>query len=136
MTKYSSLLVTLLLTALALGCGSTSNSNRALQSITVTPAGAEAQNFPNGQVQFTATGTFNKAPSPDQLTFQPPYTGGWALMGAGSAAIATISPTGLAQCVPGAAGSAIVVATASANAATGTGATGVAVQGSTTLTCP
>jgi hypothetical protein len=58
------------------------------------------------------------------------------LIGAGSAAIATISTTGLAQCVPGASGSVIVSAAASANAATGTGATGIAVQGSTTLTCP
>ncbi len=65
MTKYGTVLATLLLVALALqalGCGS-SNSNRILESMTITPANADAQNFANGQVQFTATGTFSKAPS-------------------------------------------------------------------------
>ena len=38
-----------------LACG----SSRQLTSITVSPASADAQTFPNGQVQFTATGTFS-----------------------------------------------------------------------------
>ena len=127
-----------LLSLLALGCGSRTmtNSNRVLQSMTVTPAAADAQNFANGQVQFTATGIFNQPPSPQQVTFQPPYTGGWSVMGGGTQPAATIDANGLAQCVPGAVGKATIVATATANAAMGTGATGVAVQASTTLTCP
>ena len=139
MTKYGTVLATLLLAALALqalGCGS-SNSNRILESMTLTPANADAQNFANGQVQFTAAGTFSKAPSPQQVTFQPPYTGGWSLMGTNSASIATINQNGMAQCVPGgAAGTVTVQALASANAAMGTGATGVARTATTTLTCP
>jgi len=139
MTKYGTVLATLLLVALALqalGCGS-SNSNRILESMTITPADADAQNFANGQVQFTATGTFSKAPSRQQVTFQPPYTGGWSLMTTNSASIATINQNGMAQCVPGgAAGTVTVQAMASANAATGTGATGVARTATTTLTCP
>jgi hypothetical protein len=137
MTKFRTLLSILFLAALALetlGCGS-SNSKRVLQSMAITPANADAKDFANGQVQFTATGTFNKAPSPDQVTFQPPYTGTWALMGTGAANIATISQAGLAQCIPGAAGAVTVSAVASSNSATGP-AMSTAVTGSTTLTCP
>ncbi len=139
MTKFRTLLSLLFLATLALetlGCGSSSmNSNRVLQSMAITPANQHAQNFPNGQVQFTATGTFNKAPSPAQVTFQPPYTGSWALMGAGAANIATISQSGLAQCIAGAAGTVTVSAVASSNSARGP-AMSTAVTGSTTLTCP
>ena len=139
MTKFRTLLSLLFVAALALetlGCGSSNmNSNRVLQSMAITPANADAQNFPNGQVQFTATGTFNKAPSPAQVTFQPPYTGTWSLMGAGAANIATISQAGLAQCIAGAAGTVTVSAVASSNSATGP-AMSTAVTGSTTLTCP
>jgi hypothetical protein len=137
MTKFRTLLSILFLAALALetlGCGS-SNSNRVLQSMAITPANADAKDFANGQVQFTATGTFNKVPSPAQVTFQPPYTGTWSLMGAGAANIATISQAGLAQCIPGAAGVVTVSAVASSNSATGP-AMSTAVTGSTTLTCP
>jgi len=140
MTKYR-ILGAIFLVAVALqtlGCGSSmSNSNRVLQSMTISPASADAQNFANGRVQFMATGTFNKAPSPQQVTFQPPYAGGWSLMANGGASLpATISPTGLAECVPGASGAVTVQALASANAAMGTGATGVAVRSTATLTCP
>jgi hypothetical protein len=45
------------------GCGGTSMTNvRMMQSLMVTPAAADAQKSPNGQVQFTATGTFSMAP--------------------------------------------------------------------------
>ena len=45
------------------GCGgSTMSSSRQLQSLTVTPASADAQASPGGKVQFTAVGTFNMAP--------------------------------------------------------------------------
>ena len=144
MSKYrlvlSSCLLAVLTIVLAIatvGCGSSAmTSNRVLQSMVLAPANADAMNFPNGQVQFLATGTFSKTPSPAQVTFQPPYTGSWSLMGTSASSIATISPTGLAQCILGAAGTVTVNAIVSANAAMGTGATSVAVQGSTTLTCP
>ena len=47
-----------------LGCG----GSRQLQSVSVMPAAADAQNFPGAQVAFAATGTFNKPPSPQPLT--------------------------------------------------------------------
>ena len=40
---------------------------RHLLSAVVTPATALAQDFPNGQVQFTAVGSFDKSPSPVML---------------------------------------------------------------------
>ncbi|MBZ5680123.1 MAG: hypothetical protein LAO24_08455 [Acidobacteriia bacterium] len=139
MTKYRTVLAILFLAALALqilGCGNSSmNSNRVLQSMVISPANPDAQNFPGGQVQFSATGTFSKAPSPGPVTFQPPYTGSWFLMGVGASSIATISQTGLAQCIPGAAGTVTVQATVSANSSMGT-AMSPAVSSSTNLTCP
>lgn len=52
---YLSFVVFLLVAAASvLGCG----SSRRLKSITITPANADAQNYPGGQVQFTASGTY------------------------------------------------------------------------------
>lgn len=41
--------------------------NRHLLSVAVSPAAASAQDFPNGQVPFTAVGSFDKSPSPETL---------------------------------------------------------------------
>src|ERR1051326_4207784 len=49
--------LTVLLAFRMLACGS-SNSNRVLESMTITPARADAQTSPTGQVQFRATGQF------------------------------------------------------------------------------
>lgn len=50
------------------GCGNTSAPSRLLQSVSVTPAVANAQTFSNGQVQFTAVGTYSQPPSPSPIT--------------------------------------------------------------------
>jgi hypothetical protein len=118
-----------------LGCGTSSSSNRVLQSIAVTPATADAQNS-NGQVQFTATGTFSKAPLSAPVTFAAPYSGSWLA----DPAMATLVGTGTGfatfSCVGGASGVVTITATASTNAATGTGATATTVSGTASLTCP
>jgi len=44
---------------LTLACGS---SARQIQSISVTPTSADAQNYPNGKVPFVATGHYNASP--------------------------------------------------------------------------
>lgn len=117
-----------------LGCGSMySSSNRVLQSIMITPANADAQNFTMGQVQFTATGTFSQPPSPATIPFQPPYTGTWA---SSNLKIATVSQSGLAQCMAGGAGQVTISAIVSSNSATGGGQMSTAVTGKATLTCP
>lgn len=45
------------------GCG----SNRPIQNVTLSPASADAKNYPNGLVPFTATGSLNGMP-PQTLT--------------------------------------------------------------------
>ena len=59
-------IVTVLLFAIAVvlaACGGGNmNMGRQLQAISVTPQSANAQNFANKQVQFTATGTYTMAP--------------------------------------------------------------------------
>src|SRR5262249_51081287 len=101
-----------------LACGSKPNPNvgRTLISIAVTPEIADAQNFPNGQVQFTATGTFSLPPTPDLVTFAPPYSGQFTMS---DTTIATVVSTGqgtiTAQCVAGASGTVFAVASASSN---------------------
>jgi|SRR5437899_2467722 len=116
------------------GCGM-SSSNRVLQSIAVNPATADAQNFPNGQVQFTATGTFSKPPSPSPVTFVAPYSGQWFVDPAFATIVGTGTGTATFQCVAGASGTTTVRATASANSALGTQMS-IAVNGTATLTCP
>jgi hypothetical protein len=135
-TKVMTVLFIVALVFQTVGCG-TSNSNRVLQSMAVTPRTADAQSAPNGQVQFTATGTFSKAPSPSPVTFVAPYSGSWLIS---DPSIATLVGTGTGtatfQCVAGASGVVTITAIASTNAATGTGATSTMVKGTASLTCP
>jgi hypothetical protein len=98
--------------AITLACGS---SPHVLQSVSVNPATADAQNFPNGLVPFTATGIFNTAPTPvTPLTVQ----WGVCVMTAGSTqptnAVA-VGGDGVAQCASGAPGTYTVWAASSTN---------------------
>jgi hypothetical protein len=91
--------------------GSMMNNGRMLQSLAVTPASADAQNFPGGKVQFTATGTFNMAPV--TVTSQAVMWSIGSPFAAPSPMMpqASIDSNGLAQC-NGFVGSTIVAATA------------------------
>lgn len=51
--------VLLLVSFLLIGCG----SDRVLESVSVSPATARAQDYPNGVVVFTASGTFSASPA-------------------------------------------------------------------------
>lgn len=113
------------------GCGG--SSMRVLQSMTVNPATADAASTPDNKVQFAAIGKFSKSPSPAQVPFVYPYSGSWSVS---NPKIATISQSGLAQCVPGAKGTVTVTATASANSATTGNAASIAVTGTAKLSCP
>jgi hypothetical protein len=116
------------------GCGMNSmTQNRMLESMSVSPAIANAATSPGGKVQFKATGTFSQPPTPDVVTFVAPYSGSWSVS---NLDIATISPSGLAQCVAGASGTVDVTAIASANSTTMPGAMSVAVTAKAKLTCP
>jgi hypothetical protein len=95
-----SFLLLLLASVITAACGSPSSS-RFLQSVTVSPASADAQNYPNGQVTFTATGYYSMQPSPVN-----PLTTQWGVcfQDAETTAV-TINPkTGTAQCIAGSAG--------------------------------
>ena len=123
-----SLLTTLLLAGVELvagGCGS--GSPRLLQSISVTPATADALSFPSGQVQFTAMGNFSQPPSPSPIS-----QSGWSLSDSN---IAAISQSGLAECNPGASG-VVTVKASTSGPCSGTGCTAVLLSGSAQLSCP
>lgn len=72
-----------------------------LESITLTPASADASSYPNGKVQFVATGHYNIAP----VTVTP-LVATWGTCTQEFAATTNVSVTqnGLAQCTSGAMG--------------------------------
>ena len=84
---------------LAAGCGS--STPRSLMSVTASPATADAKDFPNGQVQFTPTGIYNKPPT----TVTPQPVTAWLVSPNG---VATIDQNGLAQCLPTQVGTATI----------------------------
>ena len=92
-------LLALPLLILTAGCGS--SSPRMLQTVTASPATADAKDFPNGQVQFVPTGTYNKAPI--KVTPQP--VSAWLVSPSG---LATVDQSGLARCSAGQVGTANV----------------------------
>jgi len=113
------------------GCGATNPSNpRLLTGITLSPATADAQSFPNGQVQFSAVAHYNAAPT----TVNPFSPTSW-LSTDGN--IATVDQSGLAQCVRGAVGSADIQGIEPISGP-GSGATPAAplVRGTAVLMCP
>lgn len=82
--------------AITLACGS-STSSRRLQSVTVSPATATAQ---NGEFQFTATGFYTMSP-----TKVMPLTATWgACLQQAATSDVTVSTGGLAQCTASASG--------------------------------
>ena len=120
--------------AMTLACGS--HSSHTLESVTVTPATADAQQS-GGQVQFTATGVFNTMPSP-----VTPLGATWEVCSQGLPTTqASISNNGSARCMAGASGMFHVVASDTPNgpfacpADLGCGG-GCTVSGTAQLTCP
>jgi hypothetical protein len=85
----------LIAAAVTLACGS---SPHILQSVTISPATADAQ---NGEAQFTATGFFTGSPS--EVT---PLSATWGACSQGwqPTTGVTVSSKGLAQCTTGASG--------------------------------
>lgn len=127
----------LLLIAITLACGV--NRPRALETVSVNPPTADAQNY-GGQVQFAATGYFNTEP----LQVNPaPATWGACYQGAPTADV-SISRTGVAQCASGASGTYLVWAEVQnpgfkgmcTNLLTACGESCATVSGTALLTCP
>jgi len=111
----------LLLTASLLGCGGGGGA-RHLLSISISPPTANGADFPLGAVQFTAAGTFDKAP----VTVTP-LTATWSISPSGIASIGTSD--GFAQCIS--TGTATITASAPVTQGSST-----MVSGTATLTCP
>jgi hypothetical protein len=111
-----------------------SNTTGVLQSISLCPATANAENFPDGEVQFTAGGVYNTAPK----YVSPLKTYGWGACQAGvSTNDVVISQTGLAHCAAGASGVySVYTSVATACNAVGPCGTGCLISGYAQLTCP
>jgi hypothetical protein len=133
-SAFSSFAVVLVGFAL-LSCGSNSSSmmGPALQSITLAPATANAQTYPNGQVPFVATGSYI---DPVRKLTPQPAVWGVCQQNAPTTEV-TVSKTGVAACVMGATGTYTVFAydMTNCNALTACGG-GCTIVGTAQLTCP
>ena len=120
-----------------ISCATDNNpdAGRILISIAVTPTTANAATFPNGQVTFTATGTFNLPPITAPVTSAAPYTGSFFVDNPTGQTIANIVSTGngtaTVECASGVVGNVNVTASASANDQLGT-----IITGNAQLSCP
>lgn len=130
------LAVLIVLAVIALACGS--STPRLAQSLTVTPATADASTYPNGQVPFIATAYYNTKPSP--------VTPATAVWGACRDSVATndvtVSADGVAKCAAGASGTYMIWAFVMSGAqvcpafATACGGGGCQVTATAQITCP
>ncbi len=118
------------------GCG----SSRQLQTVAIAPAAADAKNYAKGQVPLTATGTYNKPPSPVQLTSQDVV---WCAGTSDGLCDGFVAPSvivdqnGVAQCGPTFVGTATVLAgTQSSVMQNPDGGSHLKVFGSAQVTCP
>jgi len=122
--------------SLSSGCG----SSRDLLAVSISPAAADAQNFPNGMVQFTATGTFSRDPTtatlgPNDVTWcVGTSTGTCGLIGLTGG---VVDSNGMAHCANGFSGTVNVLAGVPSTEphTANTGAV-LKIFGAATLTCP
>ncbi|HTW57968.1 MAG TPA: hypothetical protein VMD99_07560 [Terriglobales bacterium] len=116
------------------GCGSVAGSNTtgSLQSVSVCPATADAQQYSDGEVPFAAVGVYSTQPSPASLTAVV-----WGVCQQGQPTdLVTVTETGVAKCGAGASGTYTVWATGTpvCNVVGPCGACGP--TGKAELTCP
>ena len=129
-------LILLIAAGTCVGCGS---SGRKLESIAVTPTTADAQDFPDGQVQFTATGTYSSSPSIAQLDSTQVT---WCVGSSDGTCAGLVNPgaavdaNGLAHCNSGFSGTATILAGVPGQAGNPDAGVPLAPFGSAQLTCP
>ncbi len=125
----------LFFSAIALfSCG----SSRHLTAINVTPATADAQSYPGGQVPFAATGIYSQAPSPQQLDAT---TVTWCVGSTsgncdGNIALRVAVQNGVAQCDQGFTGTVTILAGTQPMMTNPDAGSQLKVFGSAQLTCP
>ena len=132
-SKLSGFVFVLVISGLS-ACG----SNHQLQSVSISPAAADAKSYPSGQVQFTATGSFSgQSPQPlksPQITWCTGTTNG---MCAGDIIQgAAVDENGLAQCNPNFTGTANIMAGTYTPATLPDGGPQLKIFGVAQLTCP
>ena len=121
------------------GCGAspmtntTCTSTGCLQSVALSPTTADAQNYPNGQIQFAAVAYYQGQSSPVSVT---PTRWGVCQQNNPTTEV-TVSSSGVAQCTQGASGTFTVFGSVptTCNAITNCGG-GCQVTGTAQLTCP
>lgn len=136
MKTWSPALISLIFLAVVLvACGS--SSPRTLQTVSISPATADASQIPGGEIQFAATGYYNHNPR-----FVTPLTATWGACSQNQPTTdITINPAGLAQCLPAASGTYLVWAfapdgaNATCTAINACGAGCGRVTGTALLTC-
>jgi hypothetical protein len=132
MSSRASWAFAVLILVATMGCG-----NSHLTSVDFSPSVADAQNFPNGQVQFSATGTYSgssKVVPVTNVTWCIGTTNGDC--NGNIASVASVSSSGLAQCLPGASGTATVLAGTGGHPTNPDGGFPLRVFGNPQLTCP
>jgi len=115
-----------------LGCG-----NSRLTSVNLTPAAADAQNFPNGQVQFSATGTYGSSSKKvplNNITWCAGTSTG--VCNGNIASPISVSSSGLAQCNGNANGTFTVLAGTGPQPQVPDAGQQLTVYGTAQLTCP
>jgi hypothetical protein len=132
-----SVLALVLAASFALSCGASQQSQ--IKSITVSPANADAQSFPDGEVPFAATGHYI-----DPTHIVTPQPANWVACQKGLPTTdASVTPAGVAQCAAGAVGAYSINAwaistgpgTYSCSVITACGG-GCTIEGSAQLICP
>lgn len=133
-----SLLALALVAPFTLSCGASQGQGE-LQSLTLSPATADAQAYPDGQVQFTATGYYV---NPSHTVTPSPATWGVCQQNVPTTAV-SVTKGGMAQCSSGAAGTYSVFATDPVSSvgvyscpATNACGGGCTIVGTAQLTCP
>ncbi len=134
MKRLASLSLLLLSAAAMLNCG----NSRHLTGINVTPATADAQSFPGGQVPFAATGIYNQSPSPQQLDASSVT---WCVGSStgtcdGNIIIPVTVQNGVAQCNQGFTGTVTILAGTQPIMSNPDGGSQLKVFGTAQLTCP
>ena len=112
--------------------------NNELSSVTLSPSVADAQSFPGGMVQFSATGIYSGSSKVVPLTNLAWCIGTASGSCIGNiATVASVNSSGVAQCLPGAkAGTATILAGTVGSVGMPDGGTTLRVFGSAQLTCP
>jgi hypothetical protein len=110
------------------------NTTGTLESISLCPATANAEDYPGGDVQFIPSGTYNTEPT----YVSPLKTYGWgACQGGAATNDVVVSQTGVAKCAAGASGVySVYTSVATECEHVGPCGTGCMVSGYAKLTCP